>query len=784
MASASTNGEIPKGNMWDLDQKLDQPMDEEAGRIRSMYREKKSSSLVILQLAFQSLGVAFGDLGTSPLYVFYNTFPHELKHEDDVVGALSLIIYSLTFIALLKYVVVVLRANDNGQGGTFALYSLLCRHANIKTIANQHHTDEELTTYSRWTFEEHSLAGKVKCWLESYAINKNVILFLVLIGTCMMIGDGILTPAISVLSAAGGIKLDHPKISNDVVILVAVVILVGLFSLQHYGIDRVSWLFATIVFLWFIIIGSIGAFNIWKYDSSVLKAFSPVFIFHFLKRGSHSWASLGGIMLSITGIEALFADLCHFPVLAIQLAFTLLVFPCLLLAYSGQAAYIMQNPGHVSDAFYRSIPEIVYWPVFIVATAAAIIASQATISATFSIIKQAVALGCFPRVKIVHTSKKFFGQIYIPSINWVLMVLCIAVTAGFKNKTQIGLAYGTAVVIDMMVTTLLMILIMLMVWRSNWVLVFSFASLSLTVELTYFSSVILKVDQGGWVPLVVAATLLIIMYVWHYGTMKRYEFEKHSKVSVAWILGLGPNLGLVRVPGIGFVYTELASGVPHIFSHLITNLPAIHSVVLFVCVKFLPVYTVPVEERVLVRRIGPKNFHMFRCIVRYGYKDLHKKDDDFEMMLFDSISIFVRLESKMDCSDSDEFSLDMGQQNTSKSITLNTTEDVESFTADSIVEITDSSILDSVDQYNNDVKAMTSHNGEEDELAFLNRCRDAGVVHILGNTTTKARRDSGFLKRVAIDYIYAFLRKICAENIAMLHVPHESTLKVGQVFYV
>ncbi|KAL0911404.1 hypothetical protein M5K25_019543 [Dendrobium thyrsiflorum] len=783
MASASTNGEIPKGNMWDLDQKLDQPMDEEAGRIRSMYREKKSSSLVILQLAFQSLGVAFGDLGTSPLYVFYNTFPHGLKHEDDVVGALSLIIYSLTFIALLKYVVVVLRANDNSQGGTFALYSLLCRHANIKTIANQHHTDEELTTYSRWTFEEHSLAGKVKCWLESYAINKNAILFLVLIGTCMMIGDGILTPAISVLSAAGGIKMDHPKISNDVVILVAVVILVGLFSLQHYGLDRVSWLFATIVFLWFIIIGSIGAFNIWKYDSSVLKAFSPVFIFHFLKRGPHSWASLGGIMLSITGIEALFADLCHFPVLAVQLAFTLLVFPCLLLAYSGQAAYIMQNPGHVADAFYRSIPDIVYWPVFIVATAAAIIASQATISATFSIIKQAVALGCFPRVKIVHTSKKFFGQIYIPSINWVLMVLCIAVTAGFKNKTQIGLAYGTAVVIDMMVTTLLMILIMLMVWRSNWILVVAFASLSLTVELTYFSSVILKVDQGGWVPLVVAATLLIIMYVWHYGTMKRYEFEKHSKVSVAWILGLGPNLGLIRVPGIGFVYTELASGVPHIFSHLITNLPAIHSVVLFVCVKFLPVYTVPVEERVLVRRIGPKNFHMFRCIVRYGYKDLHKRDDDFEMMLFDSISIFVRLESNMDYSDSDEFSLDMGHQNTSKSITLNTTDDVESFTADSIVEITDSSILDSVDQYNNNVKAMTSHNGE-DELAFLNRCRDAGVVHILGNTTTKARRDSGFLKRVAIDYIYAFLRKICAENIAMLHVPHESTLKVGQVFYV
>lgn len=785
MASAPSNDETLKGNMWDLDQKLDQPMDEEAGRLKSMYREKNSSLFMNLRLAFQSLGVVFGDLGTSPLYVFYNTFPHGLKHEDDIIGALSLIIYSLTLIALIKYVLVVLRANDNGQGGTFALYSLLCRHANIKTIANQHRTDEELTTYSRWIFEERSLAGKVKRWLESYAINKNVILFLVLIGTCMMIGDGILTPAISVLSAAGGVKVDHPKMSTDVVTLFAVVILIGLFSLQHYGIDRVSWLFAPIVFSWFIVIGSIGALNIWKYDSSVLKAFSPVCIYNYLKRGAHSWASLGGIMLSITGTEALFADLCHFPVLSVQLAFTLLVFPCLLLSYSGQAAYILQNPGHVSDAFYHSIPDSVYWPVFIVATAAAIVASQATISATFSIIKQALVLGCFPRVKVVHTSKKCFGQVYIPAVNWVLMVLCISVTAGFKNKTQIGLAYGTAVVIDMMVTTLLMILIMLMVWRSNWVFVFAFAGLSLMVELTYFSSVILKVDQGGWVPLGMAATLLIIMYVWHYGTMKRYEFEMHSKVSMAWILGLGPSLGLVRVPGVGFVYTELASGVPHIFSHLITNLPAIHSVVVLVCIRFLPVYTVPVEERVLVRRIGPKNFRMFRCVARYGYKDLHRRDDDFEKMLFDSISAFVGLESLMEYSDSEDFSLWMGNQNTSKSITLNTTDDDEdSLTVGSIVELTGSSLMDSVVGPNKkNVKAAASINGEE-EQDFLNRCRDAGVVHILGNTITRARRDSGPFKRVAIDYIYAFLRKICTDNSVMLHVPHESMLNVGQIFYV
>lgn len=208
--------------------------------------------------------------------------------------------------------------------------------------------------------------------------------------------------------------------------------------------------------------------------------------------------------------------------------------------------------------------------------------------------------------------------------------------------------------IVMLVTTVLMILIMLLVWRSHWIWVIIFTSLSLVVEGTYFSAVLFKINQGGWVPLVIAAAFFLIMYVWHYGAVKRYEFEMHSRVSMAWILGLGPSLGLVRVPGVGLVYTELASGVPHIFSHFITNLPAIHSVVIFVCLKYLPVYTVPEEERFLIKRIGPKTFHMFRCVARYGYKDLHKKDDDFEERLFESLFTFVRLEYLMEyCSDSD-----------------------------------------------------------------------------------------------------------------------------------
>ncbi|GMP71118.1 hypothetical protein CsSME_00029658 [Camellia sinensis var. sinensis] len=784
------DGSENKGSMWVLEQNLDQPMDEEAGRLKNMYKEKKFSSLLLLRLAFQSLGVVYGDLGTSPLYVFYNTFPHGVRDPEEVIGALSLIIYSLTLVPLLKYVFIVCRANDNGQGGTFALYSLLCRHAKIKTIPNQHRTDEELTTYSRSAFHEHSYAAKTKKWLEEYASRKNVLLLLVLVGTCMVIGDGILTPAISVLSAAGGIKVDHPKMSNDVVVVVAVVILVGLFSMQHYGTDKVGWLFAPIVLLWFLLIGGIGIFNIWKYDSSVLKAFSPVYIYRYLRRGGRDgWTSLGGIMLSITGTEALFADLAHFPVSAVQLAFTVVVFPCLLLAYSGQAAYLIKHQDHVIDAFYRSIPDRIYWPVFIVATLAAIVASQATITATFSIIKQALALGCFPRVKVVHTSKKFLGQIYIPDINWILMILCIAVTAGFKNQNQIGNAYGTAVVIVMLATTFLMTLIMLLVWHCHWIVVVIFTALSLVVELTYFSAVLFKINQGGWVPLVIAAGFLVIMCVWHYGTVKRYEFEMHSKVSMAWILGLGPSLGLVRVPGIGLVFTELASGVPRIFSHFITNLPAIHSVVVFVCVKYLPVYTVPEEERFLVKRIGPKNFHMFRCVARYGYRDLHKKDDDFEKKLFNNLFMFVRLESMMEgCSDSDEYSLYGQQTERSKDFLLSNNADT---TASCNIDLTISSV-DSIVQVKSPMQAsqtitssgQTSNHSEVDELEFLTNCRDAGVVHILGNTVIKASRDSRIYKKIAVDYIYAFLRKICRENSVIFNVPHESLLNVGQIFYV
>uniref|UniRef100_A0A0D6QVT4 Potassium transporter n=1 Tax=Araucaria cunninghamii TaxID=56994 RepID=A0A0D6QVT4_ARACU len=790
----SGEGTGRRGHTLSLDQRLDEPIDDlEARRVRAMDGKKEITTLLVLRLAFQSLGVVYGDLSTSPLYVFNSTFPTGVNNPEDVMGALSLIIYSLTLIPLVKYVFVVMRANDNGEGGTFALYSLLCRHANVKTIPNKHRTDEELTTYSIQKIKDKSFAARTKKWLEAKLYRRNALLLLVLVGTSMVVGDGIFTPAISVLSSVGGIKVADPKLSDDVVVVLAVVILVALFSLQHYGTDKVGWLFAPVVLLWLLSIGSIGAYNIFKHDRQVLKAFSPIYIVRYFRRGKkQSWVSLGGIMLSITGTEALFADLGHFSTLAVQIAFTLVVFPCLLLQYMGQAAYIIHHQDHVKNAFYKSIPESIYWPVFIIATLAAIIASQATISATFTIIKQAVALGCFPRVKVVHTSKDISGQIYIPEINWILMALCIVVIiAGFDNPTQIGNAYGTAVISVMLVTTLMMALIMLIVWRTNWLLVFIFSGFFLFVELVYFSSVIFKVNRGGWAPVAVATILLIIMYVWHYVTVKRYEFETESKVSIAWVLGLGSSLGLVRVPGVGLVYTELATGVPHILSHFVTHLPALHSVVVFVCIKYLPVNTVPKEERFLVKRIGPKDFHMFRCVARYGYKDQHKKDDDFEKMLLDALSQYIRNESLMDnFSDSEDYSIyeqkPQDPQNASAHLMENGNPlslgmvSVDS-SHDSVISKISSQQQQSCDS---DRCGASQPPTYKDELQFLNECRDAGVVHILGNTVIRARKESGIIKKVAVDYIYAFLRKICRGNSVIFNIPHESLLNVGQVLYV
>ncbi|CAL8141675.1 unnamed protein product [Prunus armeniaca] len=576
---------------------------------------------------------------------------------------------------------------------------------------------------------------------------------------------------------------------------VACVILIFLFALQHYGTHRVGFLFAPVVITWLFCISSIGVYNIFRWNPQVYQALSPYYMYKFLKKTQKGgWMSLGGILLCMTGSEAMFADLGHFSQLSIKIAFTFVVYPSLILAYMGQAAYLSEHHVIQSDyriGFYESVPEKIRWPVLAIAILAAVVGSQAIITGTFSIIKQCSSLGCFPRVKIIHTSSKIHGQIYIPEINWTLMLLCLAVTIGFRDTKSMGNASGLAVITVMLVTTCLMSLVIVLCWHKSIFLAICFILFFGSIEALYFSASLIKFREGAWVPVALSFIFLVVMYVWHYGTFKKYEFDVQNKVSINWLLSLGPTLGIVRVRGIGLIHTELVSGIPAIFSHFVTNLPAFHQVVVFLCIKSVPVPHVGPEERFLVGRVGPKEYRLYRCIARYGYRDVHKDDIEFERDLVCSIAEFIRSE-RPECD-----------------VSLEKLEDDEKMT----VVGTSSSNLDgirmSVDDADFSEMASTSELQEirptekpkkrvrfvvpespqidreaVEELRELMEAREAGMAFILGHSYVKAKRGSNLMKKLVINVGYDFLRRNFRGPTYALSIPRASTLEVGMVYHV
>ncbi|KAE8801250.1 Potassium transporter 5 [Hordeum vulgare] len=544
-----------------------------------------------LHLAFQSLGVVYGDMGTSPLYVFSSTFTGGIKDTDDLLGVMSLIIYTVLLLPLMKYCFIVLRANDNGDGGTFALYSLISRYARISLIPNQQAED---ATVSHYKLESPTNRVKRAHWIKEKMENSpkfKVILFLVtILATSMVIGDGVLTPCISVLSAVTGIKQSAKSLTQGQIAGIAIGILIVLFLVQRFGTDKVGYTFGPVIFIWFILIAGIGIYNLITHDTGILKAFNPKYIVEYFQRnGKDGWISLGGVILCITGTEAMFADLGHFNVRAIQIGFSAVLLPSVLLAYMGQAAYLRIYPEDVADTFYKSLPGPLYWPTFVVAVAAAIIASQAMISGAFAIIAQSQVLGCFPRVRVTHTSKKYHGQVYIPEINYALMILCVAVTAIFQTTDKIGNAYGIAVVFVMFITTLLVTLVMAMIWKTSLLWIALFPIIFGGAELLYLSSAFYKFVEGGYLPLGFAAILMLIMGTWHYVHVHRYKYELKNKVSNNYVAELATRRNLARLPGIGVLYSELVQGIPPILPHLVEKVPSIHSVLVITSIKFLPI---------------------------------------------------------------------------------------------------------------------------------------------------------------------------------------------------
>ncbi|ESR41457.1 Potassium transporter 7 [Citrus sinensis] len=760
------------------------------GALRNDYEEFSVGRKIIL--AFQTLGVVFGDVGTSPLYTFDVMFSKApINDNEDILGALSLVLYTLILIPLVKYVFVVLWANDDGEGGTFALYSLICRHAKVSLLPNQLPSDARISSFRlKVPSPELERSLKIKERLETSLTLKRLLLMLVLAGTSMVIADGVVTPAMSVMSAVGGLKVGVGAINQDQVVMISVAFLVILFSVQKFGTSKVGMAVGPALFVWFCSLAGIGIYNLVKYDSSVWRAFNPVHIYYFFKRNStKAWYALGGCILCATGSEAMFADLCYFSVRSVQLTFVFLVLPCLLLGYLGQAAYLMDNHAGAEQSFFSSIPSGAFWPVLLIANIAALIASRAMTTATFSCIKQSTALGCFPRLKIIHTSRKFMGQIYIPVINWFLLVVCLVFVCSISSNTEMGNAYGIAELGVMMMTTVLVTIVMLLIWQINIVIVLSFVVVFLGIELTFFSSVLWSVGDGSWIILVFAIIMFFIMFVWNYGSKLKYETEVKQKLSMDLMRELGCNLGTIRAPGIGLLYNELVKGIPAIFGHFLTTLPAIHSMIIFVCIKYVPVPVVPQSERFLFRRVCPKSYHIFRCIARYGYKDVRKENHQtFEQLLIESLEKFIRREAQERSLESDgDDDIDSEDDLSCSRVLIAPNGSVYSLGAPLLAEYKEKNEPISQPSTSEEVKPELPADSEqslERELSFIRKAKESGVVYLLGHGDIRARKDSWFIKKLVINYFYAFLRKNCRRGIANLSVPHSNLMQVGMTYMV
>nr|CAD1833872.1 unnamed protein product [Ananas comosus var. bracteatus] len=710
-------------------------------------------------------------MGTSPLYVYAGTFPDGITVDDDLYGVLSLIIYTLLLLSLLKYVFIVLWANDNGDGGTFALYSLISRYAKVSLIPNQQAEDAMVSNYKLQTPSTRMRRAQwMKQKLEG-SVRVQVALFIItILATSMVIGDGVLTPCIS-----------------GKIVIISIVILLLLFAIQRLGTDKVGYSFAPIIFIWFLLIGGIGIYNLFKYDVGVLRAFNPKYIVDYFKRnGKQGWISLGGVILCITGTEAMFADLGHFNIRAIQISFSFLLLPSVSLAYIGQAAYLTKYPANVGDTFYKSIPGPLFWPTFIVAVAASIIASQAMISGAFAIIWQSQSLGCFPRVKVMHTSAKYEGQVYIPEINFVLAVACVIVTAVFRTTVRIGNAYGKilysnlagiAVVFVMTITTFMVTLIMLLIWQTSIWWITLFVVVFGGVELVYLSSVLYKFVQGGYLPLAFAFILMMMMGIWHYVHVKKYKFELHNIVSSDYIRELAQKQTLRRIPGIGLLYSELVQGVPPIFSHFTEKIPSIHSVVVIVSIKQLPIPHVEIAERYLFRQVEPSDFRLYRCVVRYGYIDALEEPKVFERSLIQQLKNYIEEENilrKSDAPRQSEVQLEELNDNTKPRSGSSTVH---------IEETLEQNILSNETHSSERISIEKSHKIEE-EKQIIEKELEKGVVYLVGEADVMAKQDSSILKKIIVNYIYNFMRRNSRQGDRVLMIPRDKLLKVGMTYEI
>lgn len=527
-----------------------------------------------------ALGVVYGDIGTSPLYAFREAL-HATGGEAtpaEVMGLLSLIVWSLTMVVTVKYVGFVLRADNKGEGGTLSLMTLASN-----------------------AFE------KRPTWILALGI----------IGGSLFLGDAIITPAISVLSAVEGIEVVAPNLTPWVVPM-TVVILFALFMVQRFGTARVSSVFGPVMAAWFIIMGLAGLVHIFD-APEVLQALNPVLAVQFLyAHAGIAIVVLGAVFLAVTGAEALYVDLGHFGRRPIIVAWIFLVFPCLLLNYFGQGAYVLSNHGKVENPFFQMQPEWALIPIIGLATLATVIASQAVITGAYSLVRQAMHLNLLPRLEVRHTSEEVAGQIFMPQVNGLLLVAVVLLVLGFKGSSALSAAYGIAVTGEMLVTAILLFIVMWRLWKWSVALAIVVIVPLLVIDLGFFAANVAKFPQGGWVPAVVATVLASLMTIWIVGRRRLAEKTRRDEVPLEFLV---ENLSKKKpntVPGTAVFLTSDIEGAPTALLHSLKHYKVLHehNVILTVMTSESP--TVADDEKV---RIDAYNDLFYRVVVTFGYME-------------------------------------------------------------------------------------------------------------------------------------------------------------------
>jgi len=530
-----------------------------------------------------AIGVVYGDIGTSPLYALKECFSPENPHHvavsaANVLGVLSLVFWSLMMVIIVKYMTFVMRADNEGAGGILALLALVPRPLRQ---------------------------------------GRSVVLLLALFGTALLYGDGVITPAISVLSAIEGLEIATAA-AQPVVLPLTIAVLVALFSVQRRGTAGIGRVFGPVTLVWFASIAALGARSLVR-RPDVLLAVDPRHAFaFFVANERHGFLVLGSVFLVVTGGEALYADMGHFGRGVIRRAWFAVVFPALLLNYFGQGAMLLELPAAASNPFYALVPSWALYPVVAIATAATVVASQALISGAFSLTQQAVQLGFFPRVTIVHTSRETEGQIYVPEINNMLLVACVACVLIFRSSTALAAAYGIAVTGTMGITTVIYFVVLRRTWHWGLARALPLLVVFLTFDLAFFGANAAKFVHGGWFPVTLAVTLFLVMTTWHRGRQLLGEAIRPTLLPLDVFLGDVSSSKPHRVGGTAVFMASNPEGTPPALLHNFKHNQVLHEHVVLLSVQSLPVPEAPAAQRLNVEELGEG---FFRVTAQFGFME-------------------------------------------------------------------------------------------------------------------------------------------------------------------